>query len=138
MSSFLFEQTKRLLSAFLGELTKPFGNPFFLAHDPPLPENSPQQHSPAPPYNSKQGKQYKETIAWFISMHWLPGGGAPSFLLPLNYRALLSSVFISSQSRSSGHVGKEAARWVFVLGLIFVSYRTLRVLGFVEDQIREA
>lgn len=42
---------------------------------------------------------------------------------PLNFRALLSLVFISSQSRSSGHVRKEAAGQASVLDLIFISYR---------------
>lgn len=128
---------KRVLSAFLWELRRPFRKPFFSGHDSHLPENSPQQHSPAPPYNSKQGRQHKETIAWFISMHWFPGGDAPSFCSPLNYRALLSLVFISSLSRSSGHVRKGPARWVFDLSFIFISYRAPWVLGFGEDQIRE-
>lgn len=112
MFSFLYEQTRRVLSAFLWKLRKPFAKPFFSGHDPRLPENSPQQHGPAPPYNSKQGRQDKETIAWFISIHWFPGGDVPSFLPPLNDRALLSLVFISSQSGSSGHVRKGPGRQV--------------------------
>lgn len=131
MPSFLYEQTKKNCS--VRELTKPFGNPFFSAHDPPLPENSPQQHSPAPLYNSKQGKQHKETIAWFISMHWLPGGDAPSFLLPPELQSLIKLGVYQFSESLLGPCKERSCQTGFVLGLIFISYRALWVLGF--DQI---
>lgn len=112
MFSFLYEQIKKVLRAFLWQLRKPFAKSFFSGHDPCLNENSLQQQSPAPLYNSKQGRQHKETIAWFISMHWFPGGDVPSFLLLLKDRTLLSLVFIRSQSGSSGHVRKWPGRQV--------------------------
>lgn len=58
---------------------------------------------------NKEGSTKRLLLGLFPCTGFLVATHYISCPAPLNYRALLSLVFISSQSHSSGHVRKEAA-----------------------------